>query len=386
MAVATRLNVGIIGSTGDDPRYQPGRVFAPELAHTLCLLLNAAPRTFSQLVAASGSSESQVSAVLESLADLEAVREDEGKLAINFSLLTREDTASIHQLVEGAAHRLAGRVWGSQGAVYDQLHRLAGPDQPGSFAQLALATVGCFSLDWAGIHTLKQLGYVGTGRGYPDGGRYVLTAEEPGGPPAVKDYCGSRTAGGRFFYFTSFGDSSGPRHCLPDLFFRAQGMLAQKDWPPGLDHAVLEVVNWGLREAYDRLGAMATGASPPEGPGVGLLQTTGYLDGNRPATVVFRAAHADSVLEIMRLLCAEIAAWAQEDLPMLTRELAPLSPVRNHVHFPDFLNHAWHYIFAQVNRTLAEGGYMLDPGPAPGQGRYLAWVAEAGFYQRIWQP
>lgn len=384
--MVTRLDVGIIGSTGGDPRYQPGPAFAQELAHTVCLLLNAAPRTLSQLVTASGSTETQVRGVLESLAALEAVREAAGTLFINFPLLTRDDTAILHRLVEGTADGLAARIWEKQGAVYDQLHRLAGPDQPGSVAQLALATVGCFGLDWAGIHTLKQLGYAGTGRSYPDGGHYVLIAEEPGGPPTVKDYCSSRTAGGRRFYFTSFGDSSGPRHCLPDLFFRAQGMLARETWPAKLGPPVLEVVNWGLQEAYDRLGALATGTSPAEGPGAGLLQSTGYLDGGRPATVVLRAAHAGGVLEICRLVGAEVAAWAEQDLPALVQELAPLSPVRNRVHFPDFLNHAWHYVFAQVNRKLAEGGYMLDPEPAPGQGRYLAWVAEAGFYQRIWQP
>lgn len=128
--VVTRLD-GIIGSTGGDPRYQPGPAFAQELAHTVCLLLNAAPRTLSQLVAASGSTESQVRGVLESLAALEAVREAAGTLFINFSLLTRDDTASLHRLVEGTADHLAARIWEKQGAVYDQLHRLAAPGHRG---------------------------------------------------------------------------------------------------------------------------------------------------------------------------------------------------------------------------------------------------------------
>lgn len=381
-----RLSVSIIGGTGSDSRYDPSRVFRDDLAHTVCLLLAEDPRSAGDLTDASGAPESRVTEVVGRLADLHAVRQEDGRLHLNFSLLTVDDLRHLDRLTLPLSRALADKVVAEAEAIKAGLAGLDRPGQPGTRPQLAFATVGCFGLDWKGIGVLHELGHVGLGHSYPGAGRYVLIAEVEGALKSGKDYCGSRTHGGERYAFTSFGDDSGPRHCLPDLIVHAQKAVAGAEWPADLADAVQEACGLGFQAAYDALGAMVAGATSADGPGAELLRRTGYLDGGRARVPVFTGEDLPAVQAILDAVGRAVAAWAVDEVPGLPEALAPLTPVRHKVSQPDFLNHIWHFIFAGANRLLAEAGFMLDPEPGPGgQGRYLAWVGEAEFYRAVWR-
>lgn len=381
----SRLSVSIIGTAGSDPRYWPRTVFSSPLAEGVVLALTAGPRSPREVARDLQCGEADVEKVLAQLQALCAVRaEQDGRLALDFSLLTVDDLRMVDEVASSLGRGLAKHVLERGEAIHAALDRLPGTESPARRAQYTFATVGCAGLDWGGIATLQRLGYVSPGREYPDGGRYVLIAEERREVVRAKDYCGSHTGGGDRYVFTSFGDHSGPRHCLPDLFFRVEWVVGKADWPPELAAAMTAVVAHGQKKLYDELGAMMAGERPATGPCRELLAHLGYLADGAPLVPVFTAATVGPVREIVAAVAQAVAQWAERTVPRLEEILPGLTPIRLGVDRGHILNHIWHFVFAEANRFLAEEGFMLDPEPGPGgQGRYLTWVAEVGFYRAL---
>ncbi len=379
------LNVSIIGTTGPDPRYWPGMVFSSDLAQEVVLALASGPRPVSGLAAELGRPAAELEPILNGLRDLRAVRVEGGRLWLDFSFLTTRDQAALDAVVPSLGQELARCVRERARTIDAALAALPGGSSPRRRAEYAFAVVGCMGLDWNGISTLQRRGYLSPAREYPDGGRYVLVGEERRDVRVLKDYCGSRTGGGERYAFTSFGDHSGPRHCLPDLFFRAERALGAVEWPVGLGATVGGVLQRGTKFLYDELGAVVAGRREPGGPLGEFLAQTGYVRDGEALVPLFTSAVLDPVREVASAVGDAVADWAARTVPELGRTLAALTPLRHGVDRGHFLNHIWHFIFAQANRVLAEEGFLLDPEPKPdGQGRYLAWVAETDFYQALW--
>ncbi|MBC7170576.1 hypothetical protein H5T54_06585, partial [Candidatus Bipolaricaulota bacterium] len=175
----SRLSVSIIGTVGPEPRYWPRTVFASPLAEGVVLALTAGPRSPREVARELQRGEADVEKVLAQLQALHAVRaEEDGRLALDFSLLTAEDLRVVDEVAPSLGRGLAEHVLERGEAIHAALDRLPGAESPARRAQYAFATVGCAGLDWGGISTLQRLGYVSPGREYPDGGKYVLIAEE----------------------------------------------------------------------------------------------------------------------------------------------------------------------------------------------------------------
>ena len=381
-----RLNTSIIGTTGPDPRYWPDTVFSSDAAQSLVLALAKGACSQEELGARLHLAGRDLQATLAPLRDIGAVRESEGGLlSVDFSLLTRQDLAALDELIPPLGTALAESVGSRWPTVRAALHRLAGSADPRSHQEFAFATVGCMGLDWDGIATLRQCGFLSAPREYPDGGRYVLTGEEHRSSPLEKDYCGSHTAGGESYYFTNFGDHSGPRHSLPDLFFRAQYAVGGASWPRDLEAVLSAVVQHGFRGLYDELGAIIARHPQTSGPCADFLRRLGYLGSGEALVPVFTAAMVGPIQEIISWVREAVVEWAARTVPSLKDDMSCLTPLRHGVDEGHFLNHIWHFIFADANRVLCERGMMLDPEPKPnGQGRYMSWIAEAEFYRAIW--
>lgn len=382
--MAGQLSISIIGTTGSDPRYWPATVFTSDLAEAVVLALTAGPGSVSELAAALQRPDRELDAIVERLLGLRAIREERGRLWLSFSLLTREDLAILDDAVPAVARELARLVLKRGSVIEAALRALPGGPSAERRAEYAFATVGCMGLDWAGIATLRRSGHLSAGTEYPDGGRYVLIGEEKHDVRRSKDYCGSRTDGGERYFFTSFGDHSGPRHCLPDLFFQAEGAIGRAPWPPGVGPDVSAALKRGMSGLYDEMGSMVVGQAVPEGPCAKLLDRVGYLRDGKTLVLVFRQEAFGAVQRVVTAVVEAVGEWAMMTVPELGRMLGPLTPIRHGVDRGHFLNHVWHFIFAEANRILAERGFMLDPEPGPdGQGRYLAWVAEADLYRAL---
>ncbi|HAZ27251.1 TPA: hypothetical protein DCY67_01350 [Candidatus Acetothermia bacterium] len=383
--MAGRLSISIIGTTGPDPRYWPGTVFTSDLAEAVVVALAAGPGSVRELVRTLQRPDCELGAIVEQLLSLRAIREEGSRLWLNFSLLTREDLAILDEAVPALAHELARFVLKRGSVIEAALRALPGGSSAERRAEYAFAVVGCLGLDWEGISTLKRCGYVSLGPEYPDGGRYVLIGEERRDVRRTKDYCGSHTGGGVRYFFTSFGDHSGPRHCLPDLLFQAEAAVGDANWPNEVGSAVVGVVREKLNVLYDELGAMVAGEAAPEGPHAQFLARIGYVTDGRAAVPVLRDEALGQTRQAVAAVAEAVEEWAERTVPELGQALSLLTPIRQGVDRGHFLNHIWHFIFAEANRILAERGFILDPEPGHGgQGRYLAWVAEAGLYRALW--
>jgi hypothetical protein len=94
------------------------------------------------------------------------------------------------------------------------------------------------------------------------------------------------------------------------------------------------------------------------------------------------AARDKSVMERLGHLVSPLVVKAvRRNRARLQRALRNTGPIRNRIEFGEVLNEAWHWVFAQSNKILAEKGFMYDP-PAgrPGEARYIAWLSQFRFY------
>lgn len=381
-----RLNASIIGTTGPDPRYRPSTALASDLAQSLLFALAGGACSPEELGVRLRLPVDELESVLGQLQAIGAIREcEDGCLSLGFSLLTAKDLETLDDLVPPLGKALADCVKNGWAEVDAALQRLPGSEAPERHAEFAFATVGCMGLDWHGIATLGQRGHLSAPRQFPDGGRYVLIGEERREVAMSKDYCGSHTAGGERYFFTNFGDHSGPRHSLPDLFFRAEAAIGAASWPPDLGGELRAVMQRGLALLYDDLGTLVAQHPRTLGACADLLRRLGYVDSGEALVPVFTMSMIGPVEEIVCAVGTAVAEWAANTVPGLRRTLAGLTPLRHGVDEGHFLNHIWHFIFGYANRVLCEQGFMLDPEPKPdGQGRYLSWIAEAGFYRAVW--
>jgi len=90
------------------------------------------------------------------------------------------------------------------------------------------------------------------------------------------------------------------------------------------------------------------------------------------------AARDKNVIERMgQLVSPLVAEIIHQNYARLQKALANTSPVRNRIEFSEVMNEAWHWIFAQSNKILAETKFMYDPPIRKvGEARYIAWVSQ----------
>lgn len=381
-----RINTSIIGTAGANPAYWPDRVFASEATQRVVLALAEAPRCNDELAEMVPGGRPSLDEAIAQLLDLQAVeRRADGRLALSFSLLTCKDLDLLDELIPPFGKDLARCVLRRADEIDRVLAELSDNVSSQRRAESAFAAVGCFGLDWAGISELQRAGYLSPAPVYPDGGRFVLIAEEQRDAKKIKDYCGSHTGGGTRYAFTNFGDHSGPRHALPDLLFKASWAVGSYEWPGDLREAMTGVTQSLWDRVYDELGGILAGEAAPRDACVKLLELTGYVVDGVCQVPFFTMAMANPLLRVVSAATTAVREWAQEAVPQIDRTLSSITPFRQGVDRGHVLNHLWHFIFADANRVLAESGFMLDPPPGPeGQGRYLPWVAEQALYQRLW--
>ena len=72
-----------------------------------------------------------------------------------------------------------------------------------------------------------------------------------------------------------------------------------------------------------------------------------------------------------------MAEWMRERAPLLEKELASITPLRNGIPYETAFNQIWHYVFALANRNLVEVGFLADP--------YAPNREFKGFIPAVWE-
>lgn len=409
-----RYSFGICGSTGSDPRYNPGTVLREPMAQAIVRVLNAGSRPTPALAAAATELAAEIATqtvspntqthdgnevadgdndpadfavALVRVKDLRAICQHDGDWHIDFPLLTAADQANLAANLDPFAADLAATVMAAAPRI-DALLTKAAWTRP--LPEIRLAAVGCFGLDWAGLALLAKSNLIHHGHDYPDGGRFtIMGGERSAATRPDKLYCSSHTGHGEQYCFTGFGDNAGPRLGLPDLLWRLG--LAQKldrtPLSPPLARGLATLVRAQTPAWLDAAGQLCAGETPPSSntnpPAIGeLLSSLGYWSPDGGSNLqLYRASHWPVLQPTLAQLSQLMDNWLKDNYDGILAAAADTSPARNGIDPAMFFVDLWHDVFGRANQALAEGGWLHDPQPpTTGEARYLTWCAEKELY------
>lgn len=371
------LKYGIVGSTGSNPvppNQDPLTLLGkPEIQR---LLLKVADTPLSQPELEKGLPEGM------SAADLLAsglIKRQGEKHVISFNLYTKADVQKMYEVCAKDGKWLADAFL-KRRAEIEKLLESYGHSKLSK--ELAYILVGCFSLDWDGLELSEQMGIRSYNEPHADGGKYVIWAEENGAASLQGMYWGSHNTDYGGVTLTSFGDhQSLPRPGFPDLVGRL-GSGWRFEGRPELVTALRRVRRDALSEVGRQVGQVMTAVRDKQLTLEELSRTSGipsdnlgrlllalaelhYVEqtpaGYVPLVPVLTAKDREMVMAV-RLIGKEIMArWMKERAPLLEKELASITPLRNGVPYETAFNQIWHYVFALANRDLVNAGFLADP-------------------------
>lgn len=368
-----------MGSFGPRDSWNPDHLISSLGAWPLLRALAPEPAPLPALAERAGLPLSTADDMLSSLAELGVVRRSGNLLHLGFAWFTEADQDLIHASVARTAQDLADRILARRGEIDQHLKALTAA-QWISLEDLRFALVGCFGLDWGGLEGLKASGHLEHNKLQPGDRRYVMYVEEIVNR-YQQDYTGSHTMWqDESHQWTSFGDHSGRRLGLPNLVFHLRQAVVKSEHLPeafrgGLGDFVLDAISAQLESAATELIGIASGTQTPPATHPLLAATNAVGMDRLNVPVFFRDRDGDHIDRVVAIVTESVVSTISDQFDAMRAELSALTALRHGVPFAECFNAIWHAIFGQVNRTLAEIGYLADPVPRhPGEGRYRWWL------------
>lgn len=315
---------------------------------------------------------------IDDLLALRLIRQESGRLRLNFALFTAEDVRHIREASEHYATSLAGELL-SRRAEFEAA--LAAYDAPGvAKKDIAYFLLGCATLDWAGGFLAVEKGYCKVPEERPDG-KYVPAAEEICEQSLEGIYWGSHNASYDGIHLTSFGDHHTQVRCmLPDLLWRTPNFLTT--YPDPVKAALKRVAAVSLARNGRQMGQMLlelrngpqpakvlqAAAGTDEDETLALLQVLLELNyvaeeqGLYQARIpVLAERDREMVDQIIAIGLQVIENWLENNYSSLRNSLGYLVFMRSGVPFEEGFTMIWHYLFGITNRKLIEAGLFADP-------------------------
>jgi hypothetical protein len=205
--------------------------------------------------------------------------------------------------------------------------------------------------------------------------------------------------------FTSFGDHNGIRNAFPDIMWtlRASSRFAAPtfhevpSWMREKTSGLVDLISRRLLKdvghtllRLNEEGPVSVRDVQKNSEAAGTLDTFRVLEDMNYVTKekrmfklnypVFAARDKEVIEQLGHLVSPLVVKAIHRNHAKLQHALRNTSPIKNRIEFSEVLNEAWHWIFAQGNKILAEKGFMYDP-PAGrvGEARYIAWVTQFRF-------
>ena len=306
-----------------------------------------------------------VSALLDNLFRVQALREEGDKVFLSFTLHTREDHGLIYDRAWQHSAALAESLSARWPAIAEAVSacRRAGPD----LAKYAFIVVGCFSLDWGSLRELARLGYMSTGKDQT-GGRFTVNAQEKVDLDLKGIYWGGHTDVSEGVALLSFGDHACVRKTLPDAIWRYPFRVSPQFDSPETKRLLSSYMDVLKRDAARLLRAQVR-KDAAVGPEVACstealaawLQHLGYLQNGDVAVPYFLAEDAPAAHSVRNLVFREVADWCAKHYERLKSDLSQITALRHGVDYSEVFIDLWHWVFGLTNKRLAEKGLIFDP-------------------------
>lgn len=328
-----------------------------------------------------------ISAEIDNLLRVGALREEDGKVFLNFTLFTRDDHRIIHEVSSRYADQLAIGILARRHQLEDALLQLR--YNRANMQKAAMFGVGCLCLDAGGLQALERSGHIVQDK-QQTGGRFTVSAEEILDLDLRGIYWGCHSDAGAGLSFVSFGDhASRGRNALPDILwwkpFWVQGQADPAVHRP-LARGYLDVLRNDLVKVVKQI------ARDPQGSIEGTacspailtdwLRSLGYLDAGGLAVPYFGAEDIRVVRTIKDIVLEQVTAWCDANYADFKTSMSGATPVRHGVDFKEVFIQIWHWVFGLTNKRLAEAGFMFD---TYGPGHKSPGCVPAIVEDEIWQ-
>jgi DNA-binding MarR family transcriptional regulator len=372
------LQLGVTGSTSDEPTKNPTHILASTEMQQLILEIAEEPRSRAYV-------EERIAEeffTLEDMVNVGLLRLEDDRYWIDFNLLLVQDQRDILDISEELGRDLAASVF-EQRAAFEALAN-ARRHPSGIHNYLFYIVVGCFALDWDGLVFTREMGYRSEAHRTIDGNSFTPWAKEKGVTVSLEGlYWGSHNEYESDVTFTTFGDHHAlPRFALPDLWWNSRSDFSRyseyeagqeaarrlaSTYPDGPWHDIGEVV-LALHES-DRTSAELAAQTGIEAGKVEaileLLEIAEYVertdDKFASRVLVLTQDDRDMVRAMVSRTRDIVAEWHEVNYASVRDRLSHLTPIRSGVPFEMVYTEVWHFVFAVANRTLAERGFFSDP-------------------------
>lgn len=405
-----RVVTYICGNGGPLDEFNPSFVTRQKWTPELLYVLNEHPMYVGQICSTLKIGQKEAVKLLEDLIRINAIKEESGVYYVNFAVFTKEDLMILTEATEPIALELANYIYSYADKVTSLARNFSAAQQVG-VEKLLFAAIGCFTLDWLGLKTLEEEGFLITSKPQPGNRNYLLFAREEMDRDVAmklydKMYWGSHSDTLGKYVFTSFGDHCGARYAFPDILWSLMGSVKALqmhfDYPQWAAEKVSAVIKL-LKEKLLGDAASLLFKLNIEGPTlveelaegydgrwlqnmIQLLVDMGYVareDGRlKLHSPVFVVGDKEIIEGIGDAIIPLVTQTIRRNRLYLEKALGDTAPTRNKVAFNEILNEAWHWIFAQTNKILAEKGLLHDPPKRRAdEARYIAWISEFSFPQ-----
>ncbi|MDI6823989.1 MAG: hypothetical protein QME93_00610 [Bacillota bacterium] len=298
---------------------------------------------------------------IDNLFRVGALRQEGGRVLLNFTLFTREDHRILYDVAGRYAHELARALARHEREIRDLVgaYRRTGV----SLEKVAFVAVGCFLLDWGSLEKLSEWGYMCRVR-QQTGGTFTVTAEETLDLDLRAIYWGGHSEDYDGLLFLSFGDhASRPRRAFPDILWQDPFRVATDYDSPearAVLSAYLQPLKAGLAQALRSLAGEEVNLSPHQEACKRWLQRLGYARDGVLSVPYFDVEDRTWLEPLSRLVFSEVRAWCEEYYAKLKEALADSTPVRHGVDYREVFRQVWHWVFGIANRSLAERALIWD--------------------------
>lgn len=381
-----KVNTWICGNAGPMDNYNPFKITQEGITPEILYILNKGPLTVSQISRVITKDEASVEKTINSLLKINAVRMEDGKCWVDFSIFSEEDQKIVFNIGEEYGKQLAYKLLENKKEFSD----LANKIQCANYIEkdkIIFALVGCFALDWYCLEELEKNNFLRRHKKQPGKRDYILQGEESSDINVHKLYWGSHNMDAGKYTFTSFGDHAGPRSSLPDILWQASSAVSKQiKGDPDLRETFANILSlYGenlLSDCGKLLELLATdveiGSMKNRSALLNFLKRLEYISQEgkhyKVKIPVFLPTDENIISKINKRTSKIVCDFLDQNYLEIKNALSKIRPVLNKIPFEEGFVDVWHNIFGHCNMFLAKEGFMYDPPETSYHARYLSWI------------
>jgi predicted transcriptional regulator len=384
-----------VGNPGPFDEYHPGLVNQQPYVGELLYAVSQGVGDTAELAELLSASEQDINEALTKLARIGAVTRTNGAYSLGISVLTRADLRALEPWFEEVTSAVVSELKKCRAELRQPLEELSASSSF-SLPELLYHVVGCYALDWKALYWFAKNDIIVLEREQPGNRSYVMIGLEDGEQSQERElFCSSQNKKSGRYYFSTFGDNTGPRlHAIPGFFWGLERELESGFPAPSVLDGYKPLLATHHNELVARCGELleklATGEGVPQDEDtdrvLAFLQKLDYIGedstGNPvPRIPVFLEHELSCLRESSDIVIGAIGDMVAELLRELPSRFPELGTLQAGGHVKDLNNELWHQLLGRVNNQLIEAGYLAGPKSYKGEGSYRAclYVVPEGF-------